>query len=80
MSKVWILTVRVADFNQHGEYFDAVFNEKPTEEQLLDMDFTEDDACELLEDGLCGLLDGPGSREYKLEAREPNLSYFKPEE
>lgn len=33
-SKVWILTRAINDYNQDGEYFVAVFKEKPSREQL----------------------------------------------
>lgn len=33
--KVWILTFEANDYNQHGMYFEAVFQEKPTAEKLL---------------------------------------------
>ncbi len=35
-NKVWVLTYEVNDHDQHGEYFVAVFADKPTIEQLVD--------------------------------------------
>ena len=35
-SSVWVLTYEVNDYNQHGYYFEAVFKEKPTLEQLME--------------------------------------------
>ena len=32
--KVWILTSAYNDYNQHGEYFEVVFAEKPTIEKI----------------------------------------------
>lgn len=32
--KVWVLVSTVNDYNQHGEYFEAAFNSKPSIEQL----------------------------------------------
>lgn len=34
---VWILTSEYNDYDQHGEYFEAVFETKPTKEQLADV-------------------------------------------
>lgn len=34
--KVWVLTYEVNDYDQHGEYFLAVFEKKPTYEQVVD--------------------------------------------
>lgn len=33
-NKVWVLTFEVNDYDQHGEYFLAVFGEKPDSEKL----------------------------------------------
>lgn len=33
--KVWILTSEYNDYNQHGEYFIAAFQNKPTESQIF---------------------------------------------
>ena len=35
---VWVLTREVNDYDQHGEYFVAVFGSKPTHEQLTALD------------------------------------------
>lgn len=34
--KVWILTSAVNDYNQHGEYFEEVYQNKPTRRQIKD--------------------------------------------
>lgn len=34
--KVWVLTDEYNDYDQHGEYFIAVFINKPTHEQLTE--------------------------------------------
>lgn len=33
---VWVLTYEVNDYDQHGEYFLAVYAKKPTIEQIID--------------------------------------------
>lgn len=33
-NSVWILTSEYNDYDQHGEYFEAVFFDKPTAEEL----------------------------------------------
>lgn len=33
--KVWVLTKEVNDYCQYGEYFVAIFQNKPTESQLV---------------------------------------------
>lgn len=35
---MWILTEEYNDYDQHGEYFIAAWNDKPTLDQLLDME------------------------------------------
>lgn len=40
--EVWVLTYEVNEYDQHGEYFAAVFKEKPTPEQLFDWIDEED--------------------------------------
>lgn len=35
---MWILTEQYNEYDQHGEYFIAAWNEKPTLDQLLDME------------------------------------------
>ena len=37
MNSVWILTVEYNDYDQHGEYFVAVFKDKPTAQMLRDL-------------------------------------------
>lgn len=34
--KVWVLTSEHNDYDQHGEYFEAVFHKEPTLEVLAD--------------------------------------------
>lgn len=36
VTNVWLLTREHNDYDQHGEYFIAVFAEKPTIQQLID--------------------------------------------
>lgn len=36
MKTVWILTEEFNDYDQHGEYFVAVFGNKPTHSQLTE--------------------------------------------
>lgn len=48
--KVWLLTKEYNDYDQHGEYFVAVFADKPTKEQLVGFDVSE----ELIEHVLAG--------------------------
>jgi hypothetical protein len=36
MTSVWVLTEEYNDYDQHGEYFVAVFSEKPTHQQLTE--------------------------------------------
>jgi hypothetical protein len=74
-NRPWIMTVMVADKNQYGEYFVCIFSHKPTAEELEEMDFNEDDAFDLLTDGECGLLDGQGSRRYRLAQYEYAVDY-----
>jgi hypothetical protein len=80
MNGPWILTCKVADHNQHGEYFVAVFWSKPSEVELLEMDFKKDDIDDLFYFGSCGDLDGQGSREWFLRKRNANVDYFEEHE
>lgn len=49
---VWILTEEYNDYDQHGEYFVAVFADKPTTEQLNFYEIYEiGDTDRLLKDG-----------------------------
>lgn len=43
-NKVWILTSTMNDYNQHGEYFEAVWFHKPTYEDLKQFGFNEDES------------------------------------
>lgn len=49
--EVWVLTEEVNDYNQYGEYFLAVFREKPTLEELMSFDIPEDYAQSCLDTG-----------------------------
>lgn len=49
--EVWVLTYEVNDYDQHGEYFLAVFKEKPTLEELMSFDIPEDYAQSCLDIG-----------------------------
>ena len=42
MSKVWVVTREINEYNQDGEYFVAVFKNKPTFQQLKKL-LNEDD-------------------------------------
>lgn len=57
--KVWLLTSEHNDYYQHGEYFIAVFADKPTKKQLASFDVPE----ELVEHVLTG--GGQVDEEYK---------------
>lgn len=50
---VWILTSEYNDYDQHGEYFEAVFAEKPTALQIQKV-------CEVNEIGAKHILNGGG--------------------
>lgn len=45
---MWIVTSKVNDYNQHGEYFECAFIERPTEKELKTLGF---DAEHLLKGG-----------------------------
>ena len=49
--EVWVLTETVNDYNQYGDYFVAVFKEKPTLEELMSFDIPEDYARSCLDTG-----------------------------
>ena len=50
--KVWILTSEYNEYDQHGEYFEAVFAEKPTTKQIQEIcGLTEFEAIHLLLEG-----------------------------
>lgn len=34
--KVWVLTSEFNDYDQHGEYFEGVYQNKPTRKQIKD--------------------------------------------
>ena len=49
--KVFVLTFEHNDYDQHGEYFFAVFANKPTREQLLACQISEADVEHVLSGG-----------------------------
>lgn len=51
MTKVWVLTRSYNDYNQHGDYFLAVFKDKPTEAQLKEYGVAEGDLQHVLSGG-----------------------------
>jgi hypothetical protein len=51
MTKVWILTEEYNDYDQYGEYFVAVFANKPTRSQLMSHDVLADDVEHVLAGG-----------------------------
>lgn len=44
MNKVWILTEEYNEYDQHGEYYIAVFKNRPTVEQLMNLEMSEQTA------------------------------------
>lgn len=48
---VWVLTSEYNDYNQYGEYFEAVFMLKPTLTQLIDLGLPKDYAQSCLDTG-----------------------------
>ncbi len=36
--KVWVLTYGANEYDQHGEYFEGVYEQRPTREQLMEAD------------------------------------------
>jgi hypothetical protein len=52
MNSVWILTVEYNEYDQYGEYFVAVFKDKPTAQMLMDWGVPQH--------RLRGVLDGKG--------------------
>ncbi len=40
MKYVWVLTEEYNEYDQHGEYFLAVFKDEPTEKDLKHYDYT----------------------------------------
>ena len=51
MNKVWILTEEYNEYDQHGEYFLAVFAEKPTAEKLIKIGVHESEVEHVLSGG-----------------------------
>jgi len=51
MTTVWILTEEYNEYDQHGEYFLAVFKEKPTIEKLMKFIGDEEEAKHVLAGG-----------------------------
>ena len=54
-SSVWVLTSSCNDYDQHGEYFEAVFKDKPTRESIME-------ACGVTEEGADHILLGGGRK------------------
>ena len=52
---VWVLTSSCNDYDQHGEYFEAVFKDKPTRESIME-------ACGVTEEGADHILLGGGRK------------------
>lgn len=48
---VWILTYEYNDYDQYGEYFQAVFINKPSAQQLIDEGVPEHSIAHVLEGG-----------------------------
>lgn len=44
MKTVWILTEEYNDYDQHGEYYVAAFQDQPTIEQLMKIGMNEETA------------------------------------
>ena len=57
--KVWVLTKEYNDYDQYGEYFIAVFSEKPHHSQLTE--------CEVPRHRLRHVLNGGGRVDYEDE-------------
>jgi len=53
--KVWILTEEYNNYDQHGEYFVAVFANKPTAKQVAEI-------CNIYEEFAGHILDGGGRK------------------
>lgn len=51
MDKIWILTEEYNDYDQHGEYFLAVFKEKPNHSKLTSYGVPQDKLRHVLNGG-----------------------------
>ena len=51
MDGVWILTSEYNDYDQHGEYFEGVWQDKPNAEQLMDKGVAEPNLRHVLNGG-----------------------------
>jgi hypothetical protein len=51
MTSVWVLTSEYNDQGQYGQYFEAVFLQKPTGERLLDLGVDKEDLDHVLAGG-----------------------------
>jgi len=58
MTTVWILTSKYNDYDQHGEYFEDVFAEKPTVQKIKEL-------CCVSEDYARHILNGGGREKYE---------------
>ena len=41
MKKIWVLTASYNDYDQHGDYFVAAFDKKPSRKDIEDLKLTE---------------------------------------
>lgn len=57
---IWVLTSEYNDYDQHGEYFEAVFVGKPTSEQIRKH-------CHVNEEGAAHILSGGGRVKYEYQ-------------
>lgn len=48
---VWVLLESYNDYDQHGDYFLAVFKDKPTKDQLLEYGVSQGEADHVLRGG-----------------------------
>ena len=56
--EIWVLTSEYNDYDQHGEYFEAVFIGKPTSKQIQKR-------CHVTEQGAVHILNGGGRVKYE---------------
>lgn len=58
--EIWVLTSEYNDYDQHGEYFEAVFIGKPTSKQIQKH-------CHVTEQGAVHILNGGGRVKYEYQ-------------
>lgn len=61
-SNVWVLTYEVNEHDQHGEYFLAVFQKKPSYEQVVDYVVEAGDSLQTAMKTVFRLVDKGGGR------------------